>query len=117
MPRPQRPPASRPPTSAGQRRSSMPMSTASRSPLPMGLAEYKGSGTINGSGSYSFMLTARDGALYSAGTQDGFRIKIVDQSGGVVYDNMAATATNDNPTSGNTQALGGGSVIVHANGN
>jgi hypothetical protein len=80
-----------------------------------GLAQYKGTGTINGSGNYNFLLTARDGALVGNNTPDGFRIKITDQGGNVVYDNMSA-AGNDNMTSGNTQALGGGSIIVHSNG-
>ena len=78
-----------------------------------GLAQYKGTGTINGTGTFNFLLSARDGALYSAGTPDGFRIKITDQSGSLIYDNMYA-AGNDNLTSGNTEALGGGSVIIHS---
>jgi hypothetical protein len=84
-----------------------------------GLAQYKGTGTINGTGSFNFMLTARDGALYSAGTPDGFRMKITDSSGSVVYDNMAASASGDTLTSGNTEVLGdngvgGGSIIIHS---
>lgn len=61
-------------------------------------AQYKGVGTINGAGSYQFMLWATDG------TADTFRIKIFTVSGGVetvVYDN------------GFDQSIGGGSIVVH----
>ena len=75
------------------------------------MAQYKGSGTINGSGNYNFILTARDGSQVGNNSPDGFRIKITDQSGGVVYDNVPGN--NDTASSGNTQALGGGSVIIH----
>jgi len=36
----------------------------------------KGTGTINGKGTYRFVLTAVDGALQSAGKPDKFRIRI-----------------------------------------
>jgi len=61
-------------------------------------AQFKGSGTINGSGDYRFMLWAGDGE------PDTFRIKIWYEDGGeevVVYDN------------GTDQAIGGGSIVVH----
>jgi len=57
-------------------------------------AQYKGSGTINGAGSYGFMIWA------TQGSPDTFRIKITDSSDNVVYDDA------DTP-------LGGGSIIVH----
>ena len=72
------------------------------------MAQYKGNGTINGSGNYGFLLTARDGS--KAGT-DGFRIKITDASNAVVYDNMLSA--DDSNTTANVQALGGGSVQIH----
>lgn len=59
-------------------------------------AQFKGTGTINGSGSYQFMLWAADGS------SDTFRIQITDSSGATVYDN------------GVSQAVGGGSIIVHS---
>lgn len=62
-------------------------------------AKFKGSGTINGMGDYKFQIWAGDGA------PDTFRIKIWTETGGVetvVYDN------------GTEQALGGGSIVVHA---
>jgi uncharacterized protein len=63
-----------------------------------GKAQFKGQGTINGEGSYKFMLTAVDGST------DAFRIKIwtEDEMGEhVVYDN------------GSQQVLGGGSIVIH----
>ena len=59
-------------------------------------AQFKGFGTINGTGDYGFMLWATDGS------PDKFRIKIWDvASEVVVYDN------------GTDQAIGGGSIVVH----
>ncbi len=60
-------------------------------------ARFKGSGTINGSGDYKFMLWAGDGP-------DTFRIKIWRETAGiedVVYDN------------GMDQPIGGGSIVIH----
>jgi hypothetical protein len=68
-------------------------------------AQFKGSGTINGSGEYGFMLTAIDG------TPDKFRIKIWDKSNdAIVYDNQI-TDTSDNADP--STALGGGSIVIH----
>lgn len=65
-------------------------------------AQYKGSGTINGSGDYNFMLTATDAAVNGGGTTDTFRLKLTDAAtGDVVYDN------------GTDTPLGGGSIVVH----
>ncbi len=61
-------------------------------------AQFKGEGTINGEGSYKFMITADDD------NPDTFRIKIWYEENGseiVVYDN------------GSQQSLGGGSIVVH----
>jgi hypothetical protein len=67
-------------------------------------AQYKGTGTINGSGNYKFMLTASDG------NPDGFRIKITNPAdGSVVYDNKPLMDDG----MGNTQPLGGGSIVIH----
>ena len=69
------------------------------------LAQYKGTGTINGSGNYNFLLTALDGS------PDGFRIKITDSNSIVVYDNKISS--DDTMSTQNTQALGGGSIVIH----
>ncbi|MBF9238478.1 T9SS type A sorting domain-containing protein [Hymenobacter sp. BT683] len=74
-------------------------------------ASYKGVGTINGTGSYGFMVAAIDGQ-YNKGTgPDRFRMKIWEAaSGTVVYDNQAGADENA-PAS---TAIGGGSIVIHA---
>jgi hypothetical protein len=73
-------------------------------------AQFKGSGTINGSGDYMFMLTAIDGQINGGGGVDKFRIKIQDRSSGiVVYDNQLGTGDNEDPAT----AIGGGSIVIH----
>ncbi|MGB9940072.1 PKD domain-containing protein [Methanosarcina sp.] len=73
-------------------------------------AQYKGTGTINGAGEYSFMLTAIDSELNGGGSSDKFRIKIWDKaSGAVVYDNMLQADDNADPTT----ELQGGSITIH----
>ena len=63
-------------------------------------AKYKGVGTINGGGTYGFMLTATDGS------PDTFRIKIWDKDDGdaVVYHNQMGASDDEY---GGT-AIGGG---------
>ena len=66
-------------------------------------AQFKGTGTINGSGSYTFLLTAGDGERCANPGPDTFRIQITDNAtGATVYDN------------GTGQAIGGGDIQVHA---
>ena len=73
-------------------------------------AQYKGSGTVNGSDDYGFLLTATDGKLKGDGI-DKFRIKVWSKStGDVVYDNKPGS--DDIDTSGQTE-LGGGSIVIH----
>jgi hypothetical protein len=72
-------------------------------------AQYKGSGVINGSGSYSFILTAIDGALPGGGGTDKFRIKIMG-SGGVVYDNQVGASDTADPTT----VINNGSIVIHS---
>jgi len=68
-------------------------------------AQYKGTGTINGSGSYAFLITAVDGS------PDSFRIKIWDKAtNAVIYDNKMGTSDTDLAA---TTALGGGSIVIH----
>jgi hypothetical protein len=71
-------------------------------------AQYKGVGTINGSGSYNFILTAIDGQSPGGGGADKFRIKIFGP-GGVVYDNQMNDPDSNDPTT----VLGGGSIQIH----
>jgi PKD repeat protein len=71
-------------------------------------AQYKGRGTVNGGGSYGFLLTAIDGD--AKGDADQFRIKIWDLgSGAVVYDNKLGSSDD----SDDATALGGGSIQIH----
>lgn len=71
-------------------------------------AKFKGIGTIDGAGEFSFMITATDGDLLGGGQVDGFRIKIWDANG-VVYDNQMGL--DDGST--DTTDLGGGSIAIH----
>lgn len=73
-------------------------------------AKFKGWGTINGEGDYGFMLTATDGEVKGGGGVDKFRIKIWDAATeDVVYDNKMSESDD----SYETQAIGGGSIVVH----
>ena len=76
---------------------------------------YKGTGTINGEGSYKFMLTAIDADLNDNDTftVDRFRIKIWDNESGVVlYDNKAGTS--DDAYDGTE--ISGGNIVIHTRG-
>ncbi len=74
-------------------------------------AQFKGNGTINGTGNYGFMLAATDEALTPSTNVDLFRIKIWDKDDGdrVVYDNNIGAADDADPAT----ALGGGSIVIH----
>ena len=69
-------------------------------------AKFKGDGTINGAGSYKFMLSAIDGESKS---EDKFRIKIWADGGGVVYDNQPGQGDDVDAST----AISGGSIQVH----
>lgn len=77
-------------------------------------ARYRGVGTVNGTGSYGFELTAWDGQINGGGGLDKLRIKIWlgNQGNGVVYDNMLGAEDGADPTT----ALGGGSIVIHRQG-
>jgi PKD repeat protein len=74
-------------------------------------AQYKGTGTVNGSGNYGFMLTAIDGQVNGGGGMDKLRIKIWDRNNNnaIVYDNQMNTPDSSDPST----ALGGGNVVIH----
>ena len=67
-------------------------------------AMYSGTGTINGGGGYSFLLTAIDGAI-NGGKTDKFRIMIWGDNG-LVYDNNRG----EDPIIGDATELGGGNI-------
>jgi PKD repeat protein len=66
------------------------------------MAQFKGSGAINGGGDYGFLLTAADSAINGGPAQDTFRIKI--------WDKATETTVYDN---GRDQPIGGGSIVIH----
>ncbi|MEA2165345.1 MAG: large repetitive protein [Thermoanaerobaculia bacterium] len=75
-------------------------------------AQYKGSGTVNGSGDYGFLITATDGHFKGNNGVDKFRIKVWNKTTGVVlYDNVMGASSDID--SANPQAIGGGSVTIH----
>jgi hypothetical protein len=76
-------------------------------------AIFQGTGTINGTGSYNFMISAIDGSISGGGGVDKFRIKIQTAGGGVVYDNNVNASNNADPTT----VLGGGSIVIHSTSN
>jgi hypothetical protein len=76
-------------------------------------AQYKGTGTINGSGNYGFMLTATDGQLPGGGGADKFRIKIWDiATSQIIYDN--AFGSSEDIDAANPQIISGGSIVIHS---
>lgn len=74
-------------------------------------AQFKGTGTINGAGNYSFILTAVDAALTPSTEMDLFRIKIwvEDDDDAIVYDNQLG----DEDDADLTTEIGGGSIVIH----
>jgi hypothetical protein len=76
-------------------------------------AQYRGTGTVNGSGSYDFALTAYDGDITGGGGVDKFRIRITDNnnSNRVVFDNRNGVATDMDTA--DPQAIAGGSIVIH----
>jgi hypothetical protein len=71
-------------------------------------AQYKGTGTVNGGGSFQFLMTVIDGQRSGGGGIDRLRMKIWDD-GGVVFDNQQGATDDDEPAT----ALNGGSIVIH----
>jgi hypothetical protein len=74
-------------------------------------ATYRGTGTINGAGSYKFLVIAYDGQRPGGNGVDRFRIKITTLTNGVVYDNRMGES--EDPDLSDGTALGGGSIVIH----
>lgn len=76
-------------------------------------AQFKGVGTISGSGNYGFMLTAVDAKLTPSTSSDLFRIKIWDKTNddSVVYDNQMGHADDGEAAT----AISGGNIVIHDN--
>ena len=74
-------------------------------------AQFKGIGTINGSGKFGFLLTTVDGTQNEC--DDRFRIKIWDIARGeIIYDNQIYADDSAGLIEAST-ALGGGSIMIH----
>jgi hypothetical protein len=77
-------------------------------------AQYKGTGTINGQGSYNFMISAIDADINKtdAFIVDRFRIKIWSEDNGgnetVIYDNALGSDSDTALTE-----ISGGSIVIH----
>ncbi len=71
-------------------------------------AQFKGTGTINGVGSFDFILTAIDGQVSGGGGTDKFRIKITNTDGTIVYDNQRGLADDAAIVTEVT-----GSIVIH----
>jgi hypothetical protein len=78
-------------------------------------AQYKGQGTINGSGDYEFLLTSTDGDNFQVKKPDTFRIKIWERAtGNVVYDNQVGAGDDAEPTTVlGDNGRGGGNITIH----
>ena len=76
-------------------------------------AQYKGTGSINGSGNYDFALTAYDGDISGGGGVDRFRIRITDpsNSNAVIFDNRYGQPTDMDVA--DPQAIASGSIVIH----
>jgi hypothetical protein len=75
-------------------------------------AQYKGSGQVNGSGDYSFLLTVTDGDADGGGGLDKFRLKVVEKATStVIYDN--AFGSSEDMDIANPQVLRQGSIVIH----
>ena len=74
-------------------------------------ATYRGTGTVNRSGSHKFLVTVIDGDATGGDGYDKFRIKVWadGSSSDVVYDNEIGVVEN---ADSNT-ILGGGSIVIH----
>lgn len=74
-------------------------------------AQYKGTGTINGSGDYGFLLTAYDNGEPGSGV-DQLRMKIWDRATDeVVYDNRLGSS--DDVDQADPQVIANGNIVIH----
>src|SRR5262249_32315262 len=81
------------------------------------MAQYQGTGTINGAGSYGFVATVTDGDVLNGTAPDTFRIRIWDASkgngttnAGLIYDNYASAPVYNSPAG---TVLGNGEITIH----
>jgi hypothetical protein len=75
-------------------------------------AQYKGTGSVNGTSGYSFILTAVDSGISGGGSVDGFRIKIWNTAtSAIVYDNQLGGS--DDFSASPVEPISGGSIVIH----
>jgi PKD repeat protein len=73
-------------------------------------AQYRGSGTVNGTGDYAFIVTVVDGKLVGTTRVDLIRVKIWNKlTGEIILDTQPGAPDNAEPT----LAIGGGSITIH----
>jgi len=74
-------------------------------------AMFKGTGTINGDGTYGFLISAIDGEQPGGGDEDKFRIKIWDKDLDdiIIYDNNIGEGEDQPPST----ILQGGQIKIH----
>jgi PKD repeat protein len=76
-----------------------------------GLAQYKGTGKVNGMSGYTFLLTAADGGGPGGDRVDRMRLRVWNTvTGAVAYDNMIGNPVT--PALSNVQAIASGCIIV-----
>src|SRR6185436_8832617 len=76
-----------------------------------GLAQYRGTGKVNGMNGYTFQLIAADGQAAGGDRVDRMRLRVWNTvTGAVAYDNMIGHPIT--LASANAQPIGGGCVIV-----
>jgi PKD repeat protein len=76
-------------------------------------AQFRGSGKVNGAGSYGFTMTILDGDQLPNHPPDCIRMKIWNKADGqVVYDNQFGAPDSTTPNT----PIGGGSIVIHVSG-
>lgn len=76
-------------------------------------AQFKGTGSVNGTSAYSFLVTVTDGQVSGGGGVDKFRIKVWEtSSGATVFDNNMGGSTDLNTAP--SQPIDGGNIAIHA---
>jgi hypothetical protein len=70
-------------------------------------AQFKGTGTVNGTGNFGFMITVIDGQIEGGGGVDKLWIRIWDENNDdlTVYDNRLGNL--------DSASVGGGSIVIH----
>lgn len=75
------------------------------------MAQFQGTGTINGEGDYGFLISIVDGQLDGGDGVDKFRIHIWDKNGqnNTVYNSEPGALDGEPPSA----PIQGGSIVIH----